>query len=506
MIHGPPGTGKTTVLIEIIKQLLDGKKNVLVCAHSNQAVDNILSRLFDLFEKDHDQFPYFGVIDENESTVKETVYKRGSHRVHRDRNVIKNFDFYNTNMVQNNTRLVFSTLHGISDRNQPKRSKKRNGAFYVGRSEIDFKPDVTIIDEAGQTLDVDAWGAMIGVPKCIFAGDHHQLPPVVVKQGSASKFVRFECKSLMQRIVDDMPESELILLNCQHRMNQQIFKWSNKTFYKDKVGTSQSVRWHQINEMLAPVVVFDIKGLENRFSKSFTNNEESVAIANYSQFLQDVHGVNASQIGIISSYDAQNKIIAQKIRDQKYSFDPDLTATEERLVKRKKNLESEQASSGSKISTVDGFQGSEMDVILVSLVRSNNERNIGFLKDLRRLNVAATRARKHLVIFCDVKTVSKNKDIKSLVETAGERIDYEKWINKLLKTARKTAGFESLANDIDKNNAELKTKNPKHQIARNQITKNWTAKHQNSNKTKNQRKQRMKNKNTKTTDKTITCI
>jgi hypothetical protein len=118
MIHGPPGTGKTTVLIEIIKKLLDGNLNILVCAHSNQAVDNILARLFELFQQNPEQFPYFGVEDENEFNW----LKLGSNRVYRDRNVIENFDNFNQSMIQNNTRLVFSTLHGISERKCTDRS------------------------------------------------------------------------------------------------------------------------------------------------------------------------------------------------------------------------------------------------------------------------------------------------------------------------------------------------------------------------------------------------
>merc|ERR1719483_532451 len=137
MIHGPPGTGKTTVLIEIIKKLLDGNLNILVCAHSNQAVDNILARLFELFQQNPEQFPYFGVEDENEFNW----LKLGSNRVYRDRNVIENFKNFNQSMIQNNTRLVFSTLHGISERKFTDRSGYKHG-FYIGQNHIAFKPDV----------------------------------------------------------------------------------------------------------------------------------------------------------------------------------------------------------------------------------------------------------------------------------------------------------------------------------------------------------------------------
>merc|ERR1712053_15621 len=116
--------------------------------------------------------------------------------------------------------------------------------------------------------------------------------------------------------------------------------------------------------------------------------------------------------------------MAKKIRNRVLTFNPDISAFEERREKRKRNLQKGKQS-GPKICTVDGFQGSEMDVILVSLVRSNYDNNIGFLKDLRRLNVAATRARKHLVIFCNVRTVSKDAEIKKLVS---QHINYKTWL------------------------------------------------------------------------------
>jgi len=436
VIHGPPGTGKTTVIIEIIKKLLDSGQKILVCAHSNQAVDNVLVRMFEMYKNEPVKFPYFGEIDPEKSTEDIKKYKLYSHQVHRHNNVLDEFDRLNDN-IHKNTRLVFCTLHAICD-------------FNIGS----YKADVVIVDEAGQTLDVDAWGALLRGKRCILAGDHYQLPPVIMKQDSFKRFVTSECKSLMERAIEGS-NGGVMLLNIQHRMNKEIMRWSNQVYYNNNIKSGELVKHQMIKDestgvALPPIVVFDTKGLENKQSTSFINKSEAKAVANYMQFLIDYFGVKKHQVGIISAYESQNRLMAKNIRNQHLCFDPDISAVDERKQKRKINLQ-KGVLSGPKISTVDGFQGSEMDVILVSLVRSNLDKNIGFLKDLRRLNVATTRARKHLVIFCNADTVSKNKEIGRLVKGS---MSYDDWFENLVMETEKRQA-DNLQMEIRKNDVEV---------------------------------------------------
>lgn len=437
VIHGPPGTGKTTVIIEIIKKLLDSGQKILVCAHSNQAVDNVLVRMFELYKNEPEKFPYFGEIDHEKSSEDIKKYKPYSHQVHRHNNVLDEFDRLNDN-IHKNTNLVFCTLHAVCD-------------FNIGN----YKADVVIVDEAGQTLDVDAWGALLRGKRCILAGDHHQLPPVIMKQDSFKRFVTSGCKSLMERAIEGSNGGGVMLLNIQHRMNKEIMRWSNQVYYNNNIKSGDSVKNQMIKDettgvALPPIVVFDTKGLEQKQSTSFINKSEAKAVADYMQFLIDYFGVKKHQVGIISAYESQNRLMAKNIRNQHLCFNPDISALDERKQKRKINLQ-KGVLSGPKISTVDGFQGSEMDVILVSLVRSNLDKNIGFLKDLRRLNVATTRARKHLVIFCNADTVSKNKEIGRLVR---ENMSYDDWFENLMKETEKRQA-DNLQAEIRKNNMEF---------------------------------------------------
>jgi len=308
VIHGPPGTGKTTVIIEIIKKLLDSGQKILVCAHSNQAVDNVLVRMFEMYKNEPEKFPYFGEIDPEKSSEDIKKYKLYSHQVHRHNNVLDEFDRLNDNLHKN-TKLVFCTLHAICD-------------FNIGS----YKADVVIVDEAGQTLDVDAWGALLRGKRCILAGDHHQLPPVIMKQDSFKRFVTSGCKSLMERAIDGS-NGGVVLLNIQHRMNKEIMRWSNQVYYKNKIKSGDSVKNHMIKDettgvALPPIVVFDTKGLENKQSTSFINKSEAKAVADYMQFLIDYFGVKKHQVGIISAYESQNRLMAKKYQEPTFMFQP----------------------------------------------------------------------------------------------------------------------------------------------------------------------------------------
>jgi len=336
-----------------------------------------------------------------------------NQQVHRVNNMLPEFEEFNAECekgilhVLGSVKLVFSTLHSVD---------------HVKHDDF----DVVIIDEAGQTLDIDAWGALLKANRCIIAGDQHQLPPVISKPHLINKcFKTTTCRSLQARAVlsdeqacEQFPldyESRVMFLDTQYRMNEKILAWSNKTFYDDKVESGAQVFDRVIHADLKPLTVYEVKGSERKNGTSFENAGEANRIVNYVNMLQQEYGIESSRIGIITAY-----------KQQKYRIKQEFMSSSKN-VKRSRNQvnifsgEDINSTKDIKISTVDSFQGGEMDVIIISLVRSNAEHKIGFLADLRRLNVAVTRAKMHAVLFCNTMTLMDNEALMSLVTDYAEK-------------------------------------------------------------------------------------
>lgn len=430
LIHGPPGTGKTTVLVEIILQLLRLGKRVLVSCFSNQAVDNILARF----------------LQERQKIVKEQ--RRGEENenfilesdITRVNNI--NPDFQKYSGYFNQGRLVFSTLHAASLETETRLKTLKNynfDSYYCDPINVNsnfsttkagkkLNPDysifdITIIDEAGQNFESDCWGAVGLGKKLIVAGDHKQLSPVIINEftndNSSSNVSTssgiYKPETLQERIIkihqqqiakfEKMSKRRPnmkhkfapIIKNCQlkyqFRMHPKIAEWSNKVMYENSLEHGTEEQLIKLST-LDPVTIFNYgymkKYPEKMMGKSFVNNYEADSIFKYCKKLLEISEITDKNIGIIVPYAAQRTLIQQK-------------------------FSSAHQTSKIKISSVDGFQGSEKLVIILGLVRSNNRKNVGFVDDLRRMNVATTRARKHLAVFCDVGQFEES-DIKEFFE------------------------------------------------------------------------------------------
>jgi predicted DNA helicase len=273
------------------------------------------------------------------------------------------------------------------------------------------------IDEAAQALEAACWIPMRRVSRVILAGDHCQLPPTIKSLAAMHGGLD---KTLMQRIAENHPEV-VTLLRVQYRMNEQIMRFSSDWFYGGKVESAPSVRHRGILDYDNPIVWIDSKdtlpspGDENtepetvssRYHEEFIGEsfgrinkpEAELTLATLQELFDKIGRARILEeridVGIISPYRAQVQYLRQLIRRREY-------------YKPYRSLIS--------VNTVDGFQGQERDIIIISLVRSNEQGQIGFLRDLRRMNVAITRARMKLIIIGDVETLTKHKFYKRLHE------------------------------------------------------------------------------------------
>lgn len=423
LIHGPPGTGKTFTLIEIIRQMVSRGERVLVCGPSNVSVDNILERLkhhikgnklirighparlfqgnrmnaLDIVSKtgDHGQVirELREEIDQNLGKISKTRSGRERREIYSDVKVLRKDYRVREKKVLNDiimeAQVVVSTLHGAGS------YSLRNAAQASGRPLF----DTIIIDEVSQSLEAQCWIPIMDFPdtkKLVIAGDNMQLPPVVMSKSAKTKDVLE--KTLFDR-VESLKEGEKVkkLLSIQYRMNENIMQFPSNYFYKSKLVADSSVAHRllcelpdveRIEETEAPVMWIDTQGddfpessLEdnNKFDTSRYNENEAYLVFNYVKKLLE-HGVTPESIGIIAPYSAQVSLLSKLIHEQHNAVE---------------------------IATVDGFQGREKEVIILSLVRSNEKGEVGFLGEERRLNVAMTRPKRQLVVVGDTVTISR---------------------------------------------------------------------------------------------------
>ena len=394
LIHGPPGTGKTQTLLEIIRQLEKQNKKLLVCGPSNLSVDNIVERASSEVKKlvrlghparitekaqarsyEHllaQRNDYEVVrdiksqldvlvrgISTRKATREEYVQMREMRKDLRTREMRVAEEFLRSMSV------VCCTLTGADDR--------------IIR-EVQF--DVVIIDEASQALEGESWIALLKGKRVILAGDHQQLPPTVMNE-KAERVLKL---SLFERLVKLHPECSL-LLNVQYRMHEDIMRWSNEQFYHGKLVAHASVGKRQFEELL-PCMLIDTAGfdmredaVEEEESKS-NRHELDLAISHVKKLLH----VDVRDIAIIAPYSAQVLLLWDRIM-QEQQLDGAVV----------------------EIGTVDSFQGREKDAIIYTFVRSNDEQEIGFLRELRRSNVAITRARKHVCLIMDSDTICRHE-------------------------------------------------------------------------------------------------
>ena len=402
VVHGPPGTGKTTTLIEAVYQLCELKKRILIAAPSNTAVDHFALQL----NKQHPKINILRV--GNNSKVNEQIlpftpegklknskeekevkrlkiqaeelrkmahqYKRNFGKDERDqrnllikevkniRKQIRDIQKYNEEKLFEQAQVILGTPIALSD-------------IY---RDIDTKLDVLIIDEAGQCLEPLAWCIFPFAERIVLAGDHFQLPPTILSHEAIQ--LGFN-RSILEVCAENL--QEINLLNIQYRMKEPIVEFSNRYFYKGKVQSETSLLSKDKH-----FYFFDTAGAgcdeeSGEDGSSLINDGEITAI---SKLIQQ-YNLTAEKTVLISPYAGQVALLKTEFSTYQSS-------------------------------TIDSYQGQEKENVIISLVRSNNEGEIGFLKDYRRMNVAMTRAKNRLFIIGDSATLGSDSFYAQLLDYA----------------------------------------------------------------------------------------
>lgn len=414
VVHGPPGTGKTTTLVEAIFETLRRESQVLVCAQSNMAVDWISEKLVDrginvlrignptrvndkmlsfTYERRFEAHPDYPQLWSIRKAIRELRQQRKHadswhQKMDRLKSRATELELRIRSSLFGEARVIASTLTGAANR--------------VLEGE---KYSTLFIDEAAQALEAACWIAIRKAGRVILAGDHCQLPPTVksimaLKGGLG--------KTLMERIVENKPET-VTLLKMQYRMNEQIMKFSSEWFYHGMVESAPTVSHRGILDYDTPMMWIDTAecdGKEEFVGENFgriNRAEAELTLQTLQQYLEKIGKQRILEesidVGIISPYRAQVQLLRKELRKREF-FRP------------YRHLLT--------VNTVDGFQGQECDIILISLVRSNDGGDIGFLRDLRRMNVAITRARMKLIILGSSETMTSHPFYKKLYEYVGQ--------------------------------------------------------------------------------------
>jgi len=403
VVHGPPGTGKTTTLVEAISEALRRESQVLVCAQSNMAVDWISEQLVDrginvlrignptrvndkmlsfTYERRFEGHPDYPQLWSIRKAIRDLRQQRhrGSDSYHQKLDRLQSrateLELRIQAQLFGEARVIASTLSGSAHR-------LLDGQKY----------GTLFIDEAAQALEAACWIAIRKATRVVLAGDHCQLPPTVkslpaLKGGLGT--------TLMERIVENKPE-EVVLLRVQYRMNERIMRFSSDYFYGGRVESAPQVKHRGILDYDIPMTWVDTAGLDSHeefVGETFGRINKAEAELTLSTLQAYFNKVGKQRIlderidvGVISPYRAQVQHLRRLIGKREF-------------FKPFRHLIS--------VNTVDGFQGQERDIILISLVRANDEGQIGFLRDLRRMNVAITRARMKLIILGDSHTLTRH--------------------------------------------------------------------------------------------------
>ncbi|MDX1908958.1 MAG: AAA domain-containing protein [Bacteroidia bacterium] len=439
IIHGPPGTGKTTTLVQAIKEVLQREHQVLVCAPSNTAVDlltlrcaeqglsvlrmgnparvddTLLSHTLDGSITRHADYQALRQLRKEAEALRRQAlkYKRrfGSEESRRRQELLKEareassmahkLEDYIIYQTISQAQVITATLAGAAH------SLLEQRRFHT-----------VFIDEAGQALAPACWIPLLRAHRVIMAGDHYQLPPTVKSPEAEKKGLG---KTLFEQVIESKPVS--VMLEQQYRMHHQIMGFSGAQFYNHRLQADPSVHDHVLAPGFDPLEYVDTAGCgyqeeRNPETQSLCNPEEAGMLLRHLAILLNQIEAQAPQIletpvsiGIISPYKDQVRVLKTLV-----AASPMLSGYSHLIT----------------INTVDGFQGQERDIIYISLVRSNRKNGIGFLADTRRMNVAMTRARKKLVIVGDSATLGEHPFYESLLAYVDKQGAYHtawEWIS-----------------------------------------------------------------------------
>ena len=421
IVHGPPGTGKTTTLVEAIGETLRRETQVLVCAQSNAAVDWIAEQLLArgisvlrvgnpmrvsdnllaaTYERRYEEHPDYIELWSIRKAEREAIAKlSGKHTSATERRATQNhlaklrnrrteLEIRINEELFANSRVIACTLIGTSARVLERRHFS-----------------TLFIDEAAQAFEAACWAAICKSDRVVLAGDHCQLPPTIKCKEAERRGLG---NTLMEKIVKRKP-SCVELLTVQYRMHKDIMQFSSNWFYDGRLTAAPETAQRGVLELDSPLVWIDTSklGFEeqlNPLSQSRLNSSEALLLVktlrDYVRTLGIQRMINDRvDFGIISPYKSQVQLLRKLIR-QSHFLKPLLPQIS--------------------VNTVDGFQGQERDVILISMVRGNDDGRIGFLNDLRRMNVAITRARMKLIVLGDTSTLSQTAFYKKLIDHVSE--------------------------------------------------------------------------------------
>ena len=447
LIQGPPGTGKTMTAIEIIQQAARRGEKVLATADSNVAVDNLVERLaetptevirvghpvrvspllrdhtLDYKVLEHESYQKAqklrGKADNLKNKQDDYIHPSGRYRRGMSNEQIKDLaqkdrgsrgvspdkikEMAEWLKIQDKIDNIYDEIHELENKAVNDllaqadvicATNSTSGSELMEEREF----DLIVVDEATQATEPATLIPLLKGKRAILIGDHKQLPPTVKNQQAADRGLE---KSLFERIIEEKGKKFWSLLKVQYRMHDDIMEFSSQKFYDGQLDSSDTVSDHTLADLgidphstdditteafrkQYPLVFFDTKNMNaaeksRADSPSYFNPVEAEIVSDLASKALEL-GLSPAQIGVISPYkdqidDLENKNLPEELE----------------------------------IKTVDGFQGREKELIILSLVRSNDKNNIGFLKDLRRLNVSITRARRKLIIIGDSETVCSHE-------------------------------------------------------------------------------------------------